>query len=229
MGGQACILYGAAEFSRDVDLAVLASKANLQRLRAALADLRAEPIFVPPLGAEVLERGHACHFRSWLRGTKGLRIDIMSRMHGCAPFEELWQRRCRLAVPGVGRVNVIALPDLIQAKKTQRDKDWPMVRRLVEVDYHCRPRRPARTQTLFWLREARTPPLLMELCRRYPTDARRVAEERPAVRRALAGNLRQIEQALREEEETLRAADQEYWRPLRAELLQWRRARWKSR
>jgi hypothetical protein len=28
MGGQACIVYGAAEFSRDVDLAVLASPNN---------------------------------------------------------------------------------------------------------------------------------------------------------------------------------------------------------
>jgi hypothetical protein len=35
MGGQACILYGAAEFSRDTDLAVLASPANLARLRGA--------------------------------------------------------------------------------------------------------------------------------------------------------------------------------------------------
>jgi hypothetical protein len=34
MGGQACILHGAAEFSRDTDLAVLASPANLRRLRA---------------------------------------------------------------------------------------------------------------------------------------------------------------------------------------------------
>ena len=37
MGGQACVLYGAAEFSRDTDFAT----ANLARLRLALADLRA--------------------------------------------------------------------------------------------------------------------------------------------------------------------------------------------
>ena len=43
MGGQACILYGAAEFSRAVDLAVLADDSNLRRLRAALAALNAEP------------------------------------------------------------------------------------------------------------------------------------------------------------------------------------------
>lgn len=36
MGGQACILYGAAEFSRDIDLAILADEKNLDRLAQAL-------------------------------------------------------------------------------------------------------------------------------------------------------------------------------------------------
>jgi hypothetical protein len=35
MGGQACVLYGGAEFSRDVDFAVLADAANLTRLGRA--------------------------------------------------------------------------------------------------------------------------------------------------------------------------------------------------
>lgn len=48
MGGQACVLYGAAEFSRDTDFAILASPTNLDRLRAALDDLQAEVIAVPP-------------------------------------------------------------------------------------------------------------------------------------------------------------------------------------
>jgi hypothetical protein len=34
MGGQACVLYGAAEFSRDLDLALLPDPANLDRLEA---------------------------------------------------------------------------------------------------------------------------------------------------------------------------------------------------
>ena len=35
MGGQACVLYGAAEFSRDADFAVLASPENLERIRGS--------------------------------------------------------------------------------------------------------------------------------------------------------------------------------------------------
>ena len=44
MGGQACVFYGAAEFSRDADFVLLADSANLTRLRKALADLQADPI-----------------------------------------------------------------------------------------------------------------------------------------------------------------------------------------
>ena len=36
MGGQACVLYGAAEYSRDLDLAVLATDEALPRLTAAM-------------------------------------------------------------------------------------------------------------------------------------------------------------------------------------------------
>src|SRR5579859_7745627 len=93
MGGQACIFYGAAEFSRDVDLALLAEPRNLEQLRNALKDLEAEPAYVPPLSLEYLQRGHAVHFRSQNPATKGLRIDLMSKMRGVAPFEELWGRR----------------------------------------------------------------------------------------------------------------------------------------
>lgn len=35
MGGQACVLHGAAEFSRDIDFAILADDANFARLEAA--------------------------------------------------------------------------------------------------------------------------------------------------------------------------------------------------
>ncbi|HEV3260247.1 MAG TPA: hypothetical protein VG013_25545 [Gemmataceae bacterium] len=229
MGGQACILYGAAEFSRDVDVAVLAGAENLARLRRGLAELRAEPVFFPPLGDDVLRRGHACPFRVHVRGAEDLRLDVMSVLHGCDPFDQLWQRRWRITLPGVGRVNVVSLPDLVRAKKTQRDKHWSMLRRLVEADFHSRSRRPPRAQIEFWLREARTPALLLELCRRYHGTARRLGGLRPTVGFALRGDVAQVEQALQAEEEACRAADRAYWQPLRAELQRWRQNRKRSK
>ncbi|MGP8020116.1 MAG: hypothetical protein ACLPRE_03875, partial [Limisphaerales bacterium] len=63
MGGQACVFYGAAEFSRDTDFAVLADAANLARLHRALTELQVEPIALPPFEIKYLRRGHAIHFR----------------------------------------------------------------------------------------------------------------------------------------------------------------------
>ena len=40
MGGQACVFYGAAEFSRDTDFAIHADAANLNRLNAGCASCR---------------------------------------------------------------------------------------------------------------------------------------------------------------------------------------------
>jgi hypothetical protein len=225
MGGQACILYGAAEFSRDIDLAVPADESNLHALRVALDELKVEPVYVPSLGREVLRRGHACHFRAKVPEADGLRIDVMSVLHGCAPFDQLWARRRKIVLPDIGRVNVLALPDLVQAKKTQRDKDWPMVRRLVDADYHNRPARPSRAQVGFWLHEGRSAELLIELGTQYPGTARTLGKVRPALRWAMLGDLEKVEHALREEEDACRAADRAYWQPLKAELEQWRRNR----
>ena len=63
MGGQACVFYGAAQFSKDVDLALLASEENYSRLLAALGDLNARRIAVPRFDPALLARGHAVHFR----------------------------------------------------------------------------------------------------------------------------------------------------------------------
>jgi hypothetical protein len=49
MGGQACVFYGAAEFSRGADIVIVAQPENLERLRAALSELEATRIFVPEL------------------------------------------------------------------------------------------------------------------------------------------------------------------------------------
>ena len=40
MGGQACVFYGAAQVSKDVDLALLAEPANIERLLRALTGAR---------------------------------------------------------------------------------------------------------------------------------------------------------------------------------------------
>lgn len=227
MGGQACVLYGAGEFSRDSDFAVLAEQDNLERIRQALADLKAEVIAVPPFTLAYLQKGHAVHFRCQHAEAAGLRIDIMSKMRGVAAFDKLWKRRTTLELQGGPVVEIMGLADLVAAKKTQRDKDWPMIRRLLEADYVTSADSPAE-RIRFWLLEMRTPDILMELCRRYPAMALDAADLRPAVRAAMAADASLVEQSLRAEAETERRLDAEYWQPLRRELELLRHASFKT-
>jgi hypothetical protein len=88
MGGQACVFYGTAEFSRDTDFAILASPANLIRLTAALAELQGDLIAVPAFALKYLRKGHAIHFRCRRPEAAGLHVDVMTRMRGVAPLTE---------------------------------------------------------------------------------------------------------------------------------------------
>ena len=153
MGGQACVLYGAAEFSRDADFAVLVDPENLVRLREALDELQAETVAVPPFDSEFLERGHAVHFRCRHPEAMGMRVDLMAKMRGVDAFPVLWERRTTAELEGGLEVDLLGLGDLVRAKKTQRDKDWPMIRRLVEANYFSNRAEPTREQICFWLEE----------------------------------------------------------------------------
>ena len=223
MGGQACVLYGAAEFSRDADFAVLASRENFDRLRHALEDLQARVIAVPPFEHEYLERGHAVHFRCHHPEAEGFRIDVMAHMRGVDPFPALWSRRTSWDLPGGIEFDGLSLPDLVASKKTQRDKDWPMIRRLVEVNYDEGFASPSPERIDFWLKELRTPSLLLECVGQFPEEAGRVAATRPAVRSALANDIGAIDESLAMEQMHERELDRAYWAPLRAELEQLRR------
>jgi hypothetical protein len=225
MGGQACVLYGAAEFSRDLDLALLPDPTNLDCLRAALAELDAEVIAVPPLALKHLAEGLAVHFRCRQPQVAGLRIDIMTHLRGVAPFPELWARRTSFAFEDE-TLEVMALPDLVAAKKTQRDKDWPMIRRLVDVNYLNHRDEPTSERVLFWLRELRSPELLVEAVRAHPGVVEQLTGERPLLKLAISENLASgvLGQALRDEEEAERRLDAAYWKPLRERIERLRRA-----
>jgi len=224
MGGQACILYGAAEFSRDTDLAILATEENLEALQSALQSLDAEPVFLPPLELSYLQRGHACHFRCHHPDCAGLRIDLMARMRGCDEFPQLWERRQVFDLPSLGAVPVLSLPDLVQTKKTQRDKDWPMVRRLVEVDYWVHHKAPPPGAVRWWLAESRTPALMLALASAYP-DLLASVPERPWLAEAVSAGRAALETALAEEEQRIREEDRAYWQVLRQELEAMRHGR----
>lgn len=222
MGGQACVFYGAAEFSRDIDLLVLTEPTNVALICKALDDLVAHSIAVPPFDPAYLDRGHALHFRCTREDVAGLRIDLMSSLRGVDGFKQLWDRRTTIEVDGE-TVELLSPADLVLAKKTQRDKDWPMIQRLVEQSYFQNEPTTDATLIEYWLQELRTPELLINLVLSHPEAAR--TSTRPAVEAAFSGNLENVTDALDLEQREERRKDREYWEPLKRELEQLRHSR----
>ena len=147
-----------------------------------------------------------------------MRVDILSKMRGVEAFAKLWRRRVTIKLPGEIICDLLSLPDLVQAKKTQRDKDWPMIRRLMEAHYFQHRRRATSDQIKFWFMELRTPQLLLELAQRYAQFCRRSTVKRPLLMHAISQNTQKLEEALIAEEAAIRREDRIYWLPLRQEL-----------
>lgn len=223
------MFYGAAEFSRDVDLLVFCDVKNLDRLDAALLELRAECIAVPPFEAQFLEKGHAVHFRCHHADAADMRVDVMSNLRGIEAFPVLWDRRTTIEDTAGTTYDLLSLRDLVGAKKTQRTKDWPMLQRLVEAHYFRNRGDSTPEQQQFWLLELRTPELIIEGVRSWPELAQQLSKQRTLLGLAQTGSVAAVDSALREEEGLERERDRQYWQPLKAELEHLRRSRPKGR
>ncbi len=223
MGGQACVFYGAAEFSRDLDLALNADAQTLEHLQAALDELQAKPIAVPPFDPAYLERGHAIHFRCHAPGVERLRIDIMTHLRGVDPFPQLWERRTVIETEGLV-IDLLSLPDLVAAKRTQRDKDWPMTNRLIEAHYIQNAQQPSPEHIEFWLTQSFDLDFLEQRTAEYPAEARQLASRRTVLAHLLEGDTEAADLALYQERQRIRQADRTYWQPLIKELHSLRRS-----
>lgn len=224
MGGQACVFYGAAQVSKDVDFLILADDGNYKKLRDALTALEARRIAVPPFDPAVLERGHAVHFRCQAPGVQGLRIDIMSRLRDLPSFAELWDRRTVIGDGEGNEFDLLSVPDLVAAKKTQRAKDWPVIEALVSIHFQENQADPKPHWIDFWLAEARSPELLVDLAARFPTEAGWLQSVRPLLALATSGDLPKLRAALDAEVRAEQDKDRRYWEPLKREMEAFRRA-----
>jgi hypothetical protein len=144
-------------------------------------------------------------------------------MRGCDDFEQLWTRRTSIEDLQAGvTYELLSVEDLVRAKKTQRDKDWPMIRRLVEAHYNQFRTEPTADMIRFWLRESRTPAMLSAVSNSHPSLRKDVEGVRPWITELDLDNVEKVERALHEEERAERSLDEEYWRPLKQELVELR-------
>jgi hypothetical protein len=112
----------------------------------------------------------------------------------------------------------LGLRDLVQSKKTQRDKDWLMLKRLVENDIVLHRKDPSVDRIRWWFLESRDAASLISLGGGYPKILKECITVRPLLRSIIAQDFKKLEAALHEEELQEREKDREYWAPLRKEL-----------
>lgn len=154
-----------------------------------------------------------------------MRIDVMAVMRGVDPFDALWDRRTTFLLADGEEIDALSLPDLVQSKKTQRDKDWVMLKRLMEAHYFQHRDQAESSQVRFWCEELRTPSLIVELANDHGAEAGAMAARRPLLLFARTEALQALEKALIEEEGVEQERDRAYWAPLRGELEEIRRTR----
>ena len=225
MGGQACVFYGAAQFSKDIDFLILAEDENFEGLHAALGELKATRIAVPGFDPRVLDRGHAVHYRCKATGVEGLRVDIMTKLRDLPDFSILWDRRTTITESDGQQIDLLSVPDLVNAKKTQRMKDWPMISALVEGHYDQYTSEPNPLRIEFWLRESRVEDRLIDLVVRFPAEAAAMAAStRPLLTLAITPDLPRLREALDAEVRAEQEKDRIYWEPLKREMEEFRRA-----
>ena len=88
----------------------------------------------------------------------------------------------------------------------------------MEAHYAQNQQRPTSKQISFWLKEARTPSLLIEVANRFPKALLACLSHRPLLSLADPKNEVELTHALDKEEKKVRKADRIYWEPLRKEL-----------
>ena len=169
-------------------------------------------------------RGHAVHFRCAAAGVEGLRTDLMTRLRDLPPFSVLWKRRTVITGDGGEEFHPLSIPDFVNAKKTQRMRDWPIIELLVAIHYREDAAAPRPDWIEFWLHEARSPELLAELAQRFPTEARALSSRRPLLQLAFSCANDTLREDLDTEVRAEQAKDRAYWTPLKAELEAFRRA-----
>jgi hypothetical protein len=233
ISGQATILYGAATFSEDIDLWVEPSQANLDRLLQALRTIEARYYkLTPRLTSANAVRHHGFHFVI-PEGDSEVFIDVMGSPPRVKSFDEAFRESRSFETPW-GRLQTVGIRDLVELKKTQRARDYPIISRLALAWLDERGGGSLDTADFTWLFEnIFSLPELIRLFEDYPGLALSASSSMPSLCLETARQIAeqgylealledQIESWMDERILPLRRADRHFWRPVIEELRQMR-------
>lgn len=142
VGGYAAVLYGSSYVTQDLDVCIVCSPENIERLRHLLRELdprhrmtaqKLSFLDTPPPGTELRN--------IYLRTRLGV-LDVLSEVMGVGGFERLKASAQQVAL-GSKFIHVMSLRDLIVAKEAlARDKDLLVAKELRAIDLLRREQRP---------------------------------------------------------------------------------------
>jgi hypothetical protein len=123
VGGFAATLHGSSLVTRDLDVCAILSSENVEKLRAALRDLKPTHRLTPQKLSFLDNRDPGVEVHNLYLRTDFGPVDILSSILGVGDFDRV--RVASIEVELFGRsCRVISLDDLIQAKEALgRDKD----------------------------------------------------------------------------------------------------------
>lgn len=236
ISGQATILYGAATFSEDIDLWLEPTADNIERFRAALRASNARYYkLTPALSYENAIFGHGFHFVvPDLDGGADWFLDVMTCPPRVRPFNEA-VADARYFDTDWGRLLTVGVHDLVELKKTQRPRDYPIISRLAISWLEEQPR-PWSAKAVQWtLDHLFSLPELERLFQSHPDIVKTWPQAMPPLIHRAAMELSQSQQldpGLEDELESwfdertapLRRADRHFWRRIINELKRLREA-----
>lgn len=131
ISGQATILYGAATFSEDIDLWVQPTTQNFERFTAALRESQARYYkLTPPLTTANAAQRHGFHFVvPSPNGGQEIFLDVMGMPPRVGSFDEALVEAQDIETRW-GTLHTVGIKDLVELKKTQRPRDYPIISRL---------------------------------------------------------------------------------------------------
>jgi len=230
ISGQAAVLYGAAEFSEDIDLWIEPSSNNVDRFVKVLHKHKARYYkLTPPLQTEYLRGGHGFDFTLPDGKGKEAFLDIMGKPPRISDFSNA-KRDAVLMDSEWGALPTIGIRQLIEIKKTQRLPDYDVISKLVlEYFQQLSPRTDA--EYLWGIDNIFTLSALSEFFEKYPAAA-----DLPTTSNMLqlefgkalvSGDVRpkleeDANQAMSMKITELQAKDRVYWRAVIRELREMR-------
>ena len=225
VSGQATILYGAATFSEDIDLWVEPTEVNLSRFLQALRACGALYYkLTPPVTAVNAAQHHAFHFVLPEDPGGEVFLDVMGFPPRVKGFEQA-NATSRTFDTAWGKLHTVGIPDLVELKKTQRPRDYPIISRLAlawidERGADCS------SEDLKWaLDNIFSLPELVRLFANHPELSRSFPRDTPDLVVQAATQIEQsgaldetledkIEQWMDDRVAPLRRADRHFWRPV---------------